>query len=86
MYQRFPQSVRISHILAQFMSIKSLFFFRVDMIKRLDGSFKGMWLIGTLRDTIRGAVGKASLPSCDITELIKFSKVKEDGCFKSSLL
>ena len=56
------------------------------MIKRLDGSFKGMWLIGTLRDTIRGAIGKASLPTCDITELIKFSKVKEGGCFRSSLL
>ena len=56
--------------------------FRVDMIKSLDGSFKGMWLIDTLRDTIRGAIGKPSSPTCDITELIKFSKVKEGGCFK----
>ena len=60
----------------------STFCFRVDMIKSLDGSFKGMWLIDTLRDTIRGAIGKPSSPTCDITELIKFSKVKESGCFK----
>ena len=46
------------------------------MIKRLDGSFKGLRLIGSLRDTIRGVRRKASLPT-DITELTKFSKVKE---------
>lgn len=67
-------------------TVHALLFFRVDTIKRLDGSFKGMWLIDTLRDTIKGAIGKASLPTCDITELIKFSKVKEGGCFKSLLL
>jgi len=46
------------------------------MIRRLDGSFKGLRLIGSLRDTIRGVRRKASLPT-DITELVKFSKVKE---------
>ena len=45
------------------------------MVKKLEGSFKGLKFIGSLRETLRGGKRKASWSDTDTSELIRFSKV-----------
>ncbi len=49
---------------------------RVEMARRLEGVFKGLRFITSLRDTIRGRKGKDTLAAIDVADLIKFSEVR----------
>ena len=46
------------------------------MLKKLEGSFKGLRFITTLRATIRGKRKDSWAASTDVTDLVKFSKVR----------
>ena len=45
------------------------------MVRKLEGSFKGLRFIGSLKESLRGGKKKASWSDTDTSELIRFSKV-----------
>ena len=53
--------------------------YRAEMVRKLEGSFKGLKFIGSLRETLRGGKRKASWSDTDTSELIRFSKVGIPG-------